>query len=58
MDKYNRRLQKHTKVSENTEVIKAYLEEVSQTWSAYGCKGNRTDGKKNSSGHKTCIKVM
>jgi RNase H-fold protein (predicted Holliday junction resolvase) len=30
VEKYNRRLRKHMKVFENTEIIKVYLEEVSQ----------------------------
>jgi hypothetical protein len=58
VERYNRRIRKHMKVFENTEVMKIDLEEVSQTWSAYECKGKGIDGKKNSSRHKTYIKGM
>ena len=60
VETYNRRIRKHMKVFENTEVIKVDLDRRGFTKHGQhmNAKGEELLAKKNSGNHKTCIKGM
>jgi hypothetical protein len=60
VEKFNRRIEKHMKVFENTEVILVELDrrDFTKHGQHMNAKGKELLAKKNSGNHKTCIKVM